>query len=161
MSSVIIRDIQPGDNALIAKIIKGVLDDFGVPKTRSAYADKSLNNMYEAYNIPNAHYYVAELNGVVLGGGGIAQLENYSGNVCELQKMYLSPQARGKGVGSLLLKACLEKAKSFGYEQCYLETMPDMKIAQKIYLKYGFNYIENAMGDTGHYVCPVWMIKDL
>ena len=36
-----------------------------------------------------------------------------------------------------------------------------MKIAQKLYLKKGFNYIEKPMGNTGHNNCDVWMIKHL
>ena len=39
--------------------------------------------------------------------------------------------------------------------------MFNMKSAQKLYLKKGFKYIENPIGNTGHSSCPVWMIKDL
>ncbi|MCW8980710.1 MAG: GNAT family N-acetyltransferase, partial [Altibacter sp.] len=55
----------------------------------------------------------------------------------------------------------LTKARTFGFEQCYLETMPYMTAAQKLYERVGFRYIDGPMGDTGHYSCPVHMIKDL
>ena len=75
--------------------------------------------------------------------------------------MYFLEEARGKGIGTRMIKVCLEKAKAFGFEKCYLETMPYMKAAQKLYQKNGFEYIDARMGDTGHYSCPVWMIKKL
>ena len=60
-----------------------------------------------------------------------------------------------------MMQVCLQKAREFGFEQCYLETMPYMKAAQKLYTKTGFTYLDGPMGDTGHYACPVHMILDL
>ena len=161
MGEAIIREITPNDNLVVAKVIRKVLLEMGVPKVGTAYADKALDNMYEAYNIPKATYFVIEDEGQIIGCSGIAQLDNYEGNVCELQKMYLLVQARGRGLGAKMIKVCLEKAKSYGFEQCYLETMPYMKAAQKLYKKNGFEYIDAPMGNTGHYSCPVWMLKTL
>nr|WP_299068865.1 GNAT family N-acetyltransferase [uncultured Allomuricauda sp.] len=161
MGEAIIREITPNDNLVVAKVIRKVLLEMGVPKVGTAYADKALDNMYEAYNIPKATYFVIEDEGQIIGCSGIAQLDNYEGNVCELQKMYLLEVARGRGLGAKMIKVCLEKAKSYGFEQCYLETMPYMKAAQKLYKKNSFEYIDAPMGNTGHYSCPVWMLKTL
>ncbi|PKA81903.1 putative acetyltransferase [Ulvibacter sp. MAR_2010_11] len=161
MSSPIIRPIEKKDNVQIAKIIRSVLEDFGVPKIGSAYADVSLNAMYENYDVPGAAYFVLEENGRLIGGGGVAQLANYDGKVCELQKMYFLPEARGRGMGTKMIDTCLQAAQDLGYEHCYLETMSYMEAAQKLYKKYGFEYLEGAMGDTGHYACGVHMIKTL
>lgn len=161
IESMIIREIEQEDNSEVAKVIRQVLLDMGVPKVGTAYADKALDSMYENYNVPMATYFVVEENGVIIGCAGIAQLENYEGNICELQKMYFLEEARGKGIGAKMIIACLEKAREYGFKKCYLETMPYMKAAQKLYIKTGFTYLEDKMGDTGHYSCPVWMIKDL
>lgn len=158
---MLIRDITTSDNLKIASVIRSVLEDFDVPKTNSTYADASLDCMYESYNKIDSHYFVAELDGNLIGGAGIAQLDNFSGNVCELQKMYLLEEARGRGIGKQLIVKCLEKAKELGYAQCYLETRLNMKAAQELYLKHGFRHIDKPMGNTGHCVCPVWMLKDL
>ena len=117
--------------------------------------------MYSHYNVPRAAYFVVEHEGRIIGCAGVAQLENYDGNVCELQKMYFLEEARGKGLGAKVIEACLNKAKEFGFEACYLETMPYMEAAQKLYKKNGFEYIDAPMGNTGHYSCPVWMLKKL
>ena len=161
MSTAIIREIQPQDNKQVAAVIRQVLIDLGVPKVGTAYADTALDHMYENYNVPKASYFVVEENNKIIGCAGVAQLENYAGNVCELQKMYFSEEARGRGLGSQMMKICLDKAREYGFEKCYLETMPYMEDAQKLYKKTGFQYIEARMGDTGHYSCPVWMLLEL
>ncbi len=161
MSSAIIREIQPQDNKQVASVIRQVLIDLGVPKVGTAYADKALDHMYENYNVPKASYFVVEENNKIIGCAGVAQLENYDGNVCELQNMYLTEAARGRGLGSQMMDICLAKARDYGFEKCYLETMPYMEDAQKLYKKTGFQYIEARMGDTGHYSCPVWMLLEL
>ncbi|WP_350288263.1 GNAT family N-acetyltransferase [uncultured Croceitalea sp.] len=161
MKPAIIREIRLKDNQQVAKVIRQVLEDLGVPKVGTAYADKILDTMFEAYDKPKATYFVVEENNSIIGCAGIAQLDDYDGNVCELQKMYFLEEARGRGLGAKMIKTCLDSAAAYGFEKCYLETMPYMKAAQKLYLKNGFEYIDAPMGDTGHYSCPVWMLKEL
>ena len=160
-NNFIIREIKSEDNPKIAQTIRDILIEFGVPKVGTAYADKILDTLYEAYDYEKAIYYVIEKDNKIYGGAGIKQLDNYNGNVCELQKMYFSPEARGIGFGSKMMKICLQKAKEFGFEQCYLETLPYMEDARKLYQKVGFRNLEEPMGDTGHYSCNLWMLKDL
>ena len=160
-SDFIIREIIRKDNLEIANIVRKVIVEMGAPKVGTAYQDKALDDLYSAYNKERAIYYVIEHDGQIVGGGGISQLDNFEGNVCELQKMYFLPIARGKGLGSKLISLCLAKAKKFEFDECYLETMPYMKAARKLYAKNGFTEIEGPMGDTCHHSCDVWMIKKL
>lgn len=161
MENVVIREITAGDNLQVAQVIRRVLVDLGVPKVGTAYADKALDDMHGHYDRPRASYFVVEQGNKIIGGAGIAQLDQYEGNVCELQKMYFLEEARGRGIGKEMITICLEQAKAFGFESCYLETMPYMEQAQKLYKQMGFAYIDAPMGDTGHYSCPVWMLKKL
>lgn len=156
-----IREVIKPDNPHLAIIIRGVLKEMKVPTKGTAYADKELDNMYQAYSVPRSKYFVVEFGDQILGGAGIMQLNKEAKNICELQKMYLHPKARGKGVGSNLLKLCLSFARENNFSLCYLETMPYMLDAQELYRKNGFVYINKPMGDTGHYSCPVWMTKEL
>lgn len=158
---MIIREIQPEDNQQIASVIRQVFIDDNYPKVGTAFADSQLDYMFENYNKPKAIYFVIEENGKILGGGGIAKLDNSDENICELQKMYFLQEARGKGIGLQIIEKCLQKAKEFGYEKCYLETLPKMLVAQKLYKKVGFDYICSSLGGTGHTSCPVWMIKSI
>ncbi|HMI07467.1 MAG TPA: GNAT family N-acetyltransferase [Flavobacterium sp.] len=161
MDGIIIRKIQKHDDPEIGRLIRSVLIEHNVPKVGTAYADPQLDYMYEDYSAPKAAYFIVENSGKMLGGAGISQLQHETANICELQKMYFLPKARGLGLGEKMMQQCLEAAKGFGYEKCYLETMPYMIAAQKLYKRSGFGYISAPMGNTGHNMCPVWMIKEL
>ncbi len=156
-----IREIQNTDNQAIAQLIRVVFDELHIPKTGTAYEDPYLDFMFEEYRKPKSAYFVVENNGKIIGGAGVAPLENEAETICELQKMYFLPEARGLGLGNQMMEICLKAATSFGYKKCYLETMPFMHDAQKLYKKSGFENICSPMGNTGHTSCPVWMIKNL
>jgi putative acetyltransferase len=157
----IIREVTHTDNSEIANVVRSVILEMGAPKVGTAYEDTATDKMFETYQKAKATYFVVEHKNKVVGGAGIAQLDNYEGNVCELQKMYFLPIARGKGLGTKLISICLEKAKEFGFKSCYLETLPYMKAAVKLYEKNGFIGLKEPMGNTCHYACNVWMIKHL
>jgi len=161
MNQIVIREIQEGDNFEIATIVRDVLMEMGAPKVGTAYADPQLDFMFETYNQLRSVYFVVEKDHKIIGGAGISQLENGEETICELQKMYFLPEARGLGLGIQIIEKCLQRAKDFGFESCYLETMPYMEAAQKLYKKVGFEYLCQPLGNTGHTSCPVWMLKKI
>jgi len=159
--TLIIRPILPTDNAEVSRIIKSVLVEHDAAKEGTAYMDKETDSMFEAYQESNESYFVAILNDKIVGGAGIKHLSGSDENICELQKMYILPEARNKKVGKELILKCLDYAKKSNYEQCYLETFPQMQSAINLYIKNGFTQINQALGNTSHYACNVWMIKTL
>ena len=161
MNAITIRKIEPKDDAAIAALIRTVLVEHDAPKVGTAYADTSLDRLSDVYSADKSEYFVVENEGIIIGGAGIAPLENGAATVSELQKMYFLPQARGLGLGAALIQQCLDAAKNFGFTHCYLETLPNMQAAQKLYTKFGFTYLDAPLGCTGHSSCPVWMLKDL
>ncbi len=160
MNSFKIREITPEDNTEVAVVIRKVLIEMGVPKVGTAYEDKSLDDMYSYYDHPAMEYFVVIENDHIIGCAGIAPLPGEP-EVCELQKMYFLPEARGRGIGAEMMQICLNYAKETGYKKCYLETMPYMENARKLYARTGFQPLDGPMGNTGHYNCSVWMIKSL
>ncbi len=156
-----IREIQPQDNKAIASLIRAVFYELEIPKTGTAFEDVALDRMFETYQTEKSSYFVVEENGKILGGAGIAPLQNEGAAYCELQKMYFATEVRGIGVGLEMIEVCLQTAKNYGYSYCYIETMPFMHAAQKLYKKVGFEYLDAPMGCTGHTSCPVWMLKKL
>jgi putative acetyltransferase len=161
MTTISIRPIEPQDNPFVEVLIKSVFDELDLPKKGTAYEDVSLKTMFENYNFKNTAYFVLEKDGKIIGGAGIAPLEGNANDVCELQKMYFLPEARGLGFGFQLIQLCLKKAKVSGFESCYLETLPEMIDAQKLYVKCGFDYLDKPLGLTGHTSCPIWMLRKL
>ncbi|HEY4616768.1 MAG TPA: GNAT family N-acetyltransferase [Flavobacterium sp.] len=161
MENWVIRKIEKRDNQAVAELIRAVFDEMNIPKVGTAYEDPYLDLMFEEYSKPKSVYYVVENDGKIMGAAGVAPLENEVESICELQKMYFRPETRGLGIGSQMMEKCLQSAKEFGFEKCYLETMPFMHGAQKLYKKAGFVNIDAPMGSTGHTSCPVWMLKEL
>lgn len=158
---MIIREIKPGDATEMATIVRRVLMELNAPTTGTAFEDKSLDDLYSAYHGDKKVYYVLEHNNHVVGGAGISALPNADKGICELQKMYILPQARGKGHGCKLIQRCLAEATIMGFTHCYIETMQTMTAAQNLYEQVGFHYLDKAIGATGHGSCDVWMLKKL
>lgn len=156
-----IREIQINDNSQLETVIKSIFIELSLPLTGTVYEDIETTQMFESYQEENAIYLVIEHEGQVKGGAGIKVLSSQESSICELQKMYIAPEIRGKGYSKQLLEMCLDAAKSMGYTQCYLETLSELKTAQKLYKHYGFEYLETSMGNTGHSSCGVRMIKSL
>ena len=158
---MLIRPINESDNKHISVILREVLIEMDIPRIGSAYEDPEINNMYESYQSKRSIYFVVEENNKILGGAGINQLKNGDVNICELQKMYFHKSIRGRGIGDKMIELCLDFAVESNYKKCYIETMPNMVDAQKLYIKKGFKYIDNPLGNTGHTACPIWMLKNL
>ena len=153
------RKIVKRDNADIRKVIRTSLDEYDGNRPGTAYHDYDTEHMFEAYQNKKEVYFVAEIDGEIVGGSGIKHLSNTQENIAELQKLYLLKESRGLGIGKKLVEMCLEFAKESGFDSVYLETFPNMKSAQGLYKKYGFTYLSESMGGTGHTSCDVWMLK--
>ncbi len=159
--NIVIREIKKNDNAQIEKIIKACFHEFDIPLKGTAYEDIETTRMFESYQKSNEVYYVIDNNGEVLGGAGVKHLRGFDNDICELQKMYYSPKVRGRGLGKKMFEKCLKAAKELGFTKCYLESASQLKAAIHIYESYGFKHLDGPLGNTGHYSCGVWMIKDL
>ena len=46
-------------------------------------------------------------------------------------------------------------------KKIYLETMPELKQALHVYEKFGFEYLNGPMGNSGHTGCSLWMLKEI
>lgn len=156
-----IREIEEKDNYIIAEVIKQVLNEFHADPKTTFLGDPAINTMYYNYQSPKSVYFIAEENGIVFGGCGINRLDDGETSTCELQRMFLLPSARGKGFGKLLMDACINKAKDFGFKEIYLESLTQMIGAIKLYERSGFKFVNSPKGNTGHGGCNVFMVLDL
>lgn len=156
-----ISRIQPSHNQALATIVRNALAEFGANRPGTVYFDPSTDSLFEVFQAPRSIYYVALDKEKLVGGAGIFPSNGLPKDVCELVKMYLVPEARGIGVGRLLIEKCLAFAKEAGYKRVYLETLPELKKAIGVYEKFNFTYLPAPMGNTGHFGCDVWMIREL
>ncbi|MBS0381607.1 MAG: GNAT family N-acetyltransferase [Proteobacteria bacterium] len=156
-----IRPIEPRDDAAVAAIIRSVMPEFGAGGAGFAIHDAEVDAMHAAYAKSHSAYFVIEVDGKVVGGGGVAPLEHGDTDTCELRKMYFLPEARGLGAGNAMMARCLEAACGFGFKRCYLETLTGMDAAQHLYRKHGFTPLCAPLGKTGHHGCDRWFIRAL
>lgn len=159
--NTVFRKIETADNAAVAFVIRTVLEEHNITMPGTAYHDKNLDYMCEFHSIPNSAYFVAELNGKIVGGSGVYPTNGLPHGTCELVKMYVLKEMRGKGIAKKLLEHCIAFAQTRGYKNMYLETMPELDKAVGMYEKFGFQKLTAPLGNTGHFACTLQMQKPL
>jgi len=156
-----IRPIKQSDDAGVGQLIRNVLTEFKANKPGTAYFDEGTNHLSKVFENSKSAYWVIEENEQIIGGGGIFPTEGLPSETCELVKLYLYPEARGKGLGKALMEKCFTKALELGYKNIYLESMPELNQAVSMYEKNGFIHQCGALGNSGHFGCDIWMVKKL
>lgn len=157
----LIKPLERDDNAPMAAIIRASLAEFGVDKPGTVFTDPTTDDLHTLFRTPRSHYMTAWKDGRLFGGAGVFPSAGLPADTCELVKMYLLPDVRGRGLGRKMISLCLERAKDFGFQRVYIETMPELTRAIDVYRRFGFRHLDGPMGDTGHFGCDVWMILDL
>ncbi len=158
---IIYRRLEQKDNPVIAALIRTILEEFHIDRPGTAYTDPTTDDLFSLFAEPRSVYYVAQKEGTLVGGCGIFPTNGLSPDCVELVKYYVLPEQRGHGTGKKLMELCIESAREFGYTRLYLETVPELGDAIRIYEKAGFEHIPRAMGNSGHFFCNVWMLKNL
>jgi putative acetyltransferase len=173
-----IRPIRESDSEAIRDIILETLVEHGATGGGFASSDRDTQEMFVAFQRPGRKYFIVEnsvgadpwsahlLGGPwvrpngIYGGAGFAPLPGEPGT-CELVKMYFRQELRGLGIGKRLLQLCMDEAIKAGYRRMYLETIECMRAARGLYEHLGFTQIGGPMGNTGHFSCDVFYLKDL
>lgn len=155
------RHLAREDNKAIADLIRSVFLEFGIARPGTVYFDPTTDDLYKLFSVPGSEYWIAEDNEKIIGGCGIYPTENLPDGCGELVKFYLNASYRGKGIGKQLMDISMESARKMGYRQLYLESLPELGRAISLYERAGFKFINYKMGDSGHFGCNIWMLKDL
>jgi putative acetyltransferase len=155
------RQIEKADNKEIAELIRRIFREFRIDRPGTVYFDPTTDDLYSLFQKPDSIYWIAEENGIMAGGCGIFPTPSLPTGCAELVKLYLASEYRGKGTGRMLMEKCFESARNMGYSQIYLESMPELKKAISLYEREGFRFIRGPMGNSGHFGCDIWMVKDL
>lgn len=158
---LVFRKIEEKDNEVIAALIRKVFREFRIDRPGTVYFDPTTDDLYTLFQTPGSEYWIAEEDGVIIGGCGIFPTPGLPEGCAELVKLYLDASKRGRGIGRDLMEKAFESARQFGYRQVYLESMPELNKAISLYQRAGFRFIPAQLGNSGHFGCDIWMIKDL
>jgi len=135
--------IRPADNNdvdAIKQIVFSCLHEFGL-KEDEAGKDNDLLDIEKNYFADNGYFGMVELTEpkTPVGTFGIHRIDDYT---CELRKMYLIKEHRGKGLGEFMLRIAIDIAKELGFKRIALETISPLTAAIALYKKYGFTEIK-------------------
>lgn len=130
--------LRPATNAdcePVRSLVFAVLAEYGL-KSDPACTDADLADIDRSYFARGGVFYVLEeQDGSIVGSYGLYPTEP---GICELRKMYLHRDHRGKGLGRSLLEDALARAKELGFHRITLETASILKEAIRLYERYRF-----------------------
>lgn len=130
-----LRPVAATDVPAVVDLVKGTLEEFGLEFGKGAVTDDQLLQLPESYRSDGGEFFVAYEGAALIGTAGVAPVAD---GIYELRKMYLSPLARGKGVGAALLDACLAHCRRRGAKRVVLDTTEKMTRAIAFYERHGF-----------------------
>lgn len=102
--------------------------------------DAELQHLEEKYGLPDGRLYLACWDGTVAGCIGLRKID---GQNCEMKRLYVKPEYRGKRIGDKLVQQIIADAKEIGYSHMLLDTLPFLEGALHIYRKCGFYEIDS------------------
>jgi carbonic anhydrase len=113
--------------------------------------DQEMASLPGAYATPEGRLFFAEVDGRPAGCVGVRPLSDSDG-VCEMKRLYVDPEQRGQGIGATLALAAIKAAKEIGYRKLMIDTLPNMRMAVKLYRELGFteapNYYQTPVEGT-------------
>jgi carbonic anhydrase len=113
--------------------------------------DQEMASLPGTYVAPQGRLFFAEVDGRPAGCVGVRPLSDSDG-VCEMKRLYVEPEERGHGVGAALALAAIKAAKDIGFRKLIIDTLPNMRMAVKLYRELGFteapNYYQTPVEGT-------------
>ena len=101
--------------------------------------DEEIDGLPGAYAPPDGDLLVCWDSGLALGCVAFKRLDE---RACEMKRMFVPSMARGRGAGSALADAVLERARTAGYREMYLDTSVRQTEAIELYRSLGFVEVE-------------------
>ncbi len=97
--------------------------------------DQEMEGLPNMYNSTDGGLFIAYLDTKPIG---VAGLRRFSATEAEVKRMFVQDEAKGKGVGKVLLQKCIDTAKQLNYQSIKLDTGDFMKAAIHLYTSHGF-----------------------
>ncbi|HEX5714680.1 MAG TPA: GNAT family N-acetyltransferase [Thermoanaerobaculia bacterium] len=129
--------LDPADIEAARELFREYQEALGIDLGFQGFAAE-LAGLPGEYAPPRGRLLLAREDGVVVGCVAMRPL---SGDTSEMKRLYVRPRSRASGVGRQLAERVIAEARAIGYRRMYLDTLPTMTGAQRLYESLGFEDI--------------------
>ena len=140
--------LDPVDIATVRTLMQEYQEALGVDLSFQSFATE-LETLPGEYASPRGRLLLAWDDDAVAGCMAMRPLTS---ETCEMKRLYVRPMFRAEGLGRKLAERVIAEARSVGYQRMYLDTLPTMAGAQKLYERLGFKdvpaYRHNPIAGT-------------
>lgn len=140
---ITLRALRPDDVERVLELALATLSEFGLAGN-AASVRRDVEDVASTYAPPRGGFWVAELDGAVVGSVAVRPKE---GRTCELKRLYLAPSARGRGLGQVLYVHAETFARAAGYDRIWLDSSRRFVAARKLYERNGFVLVAELEND--------------
>lgn len=149
IDSIIISDFTEADTPIVSQLIRDSIAQYDQSAVVISAIMRRVEKLSQVYSREGNRFFVAHdtmKGGAPVACAGIGSLHGLpiSEGMGELRDLVVNPEYRGIGLGAKLINTCVEKCKQIGYNRLYLETTPQMKVAQKLFLRTGFRPVTDT-----------------
>lgn len=142
-TTVVLRDLEPGDlGRVIQRQAVLYAQEYGWNRDYEALVAQVLVDFHRNFDPAREAAWIAALDGRMVGSIFLVQGE--TPGTGKLRLLYVEPQARGQGVGGILVDACVARARQVGYERLELWTNSVLVAARRLYERAGFTLVNEA-----------------
>jgi len=141
--SIGIRPYEPRDHDELVALIGRTLAEFGFASNIGGVR-ADLAALDERYAGARAGLWIADDGGAVLGCVAVRAKDAAT---CELKRLYVSPSARGRGLGQRLYEHAEAFARAAGYARIALDSSRRFAQARRLYERNGFVLVAELDND--------------
>lgn len=139
-SPVMLRDPRPGDLGFVLhRQATLYAQEYDWDWTFEALAADILAKFIANFDAAREQAWIAERGGAIVGS--VFLMQGDKPGVAKLRMLYVDPSARGLGIGSQLVEACIARAREIGYSRMTLWTNDILTAARRIYQAAGFRLV--------------------
>ena len=138
-----LRGLKPGDLGLvIARQSILYTEEYGWNDDYEALVARILADFHQSFDPARDAAWIAEMDGRM--AGSIFLVHGDDPDAGKLRLLYVERDARGAGVGQMLVTACIDRARAVGYKRLDLWTNNVLSAARRIYERAGFLLVDET-----------------